>query len=351
MTLCCSPATLTRAAIAHGFDPGRGGRPSQDTLPGKGSNGNGTVTDPSSDACGYLLRKYDGSATTFNLRGLDGALLREVEPEAGASECVKDDIFRDGLLLASQHRSEGHQYYHSFTGHQRDLGSPTNTTDDLEYMHARYYGVKMGRLLSVDAGGPDAGLPGSWNRYSYAYDSSTELADPDGDAPTGVLTLPLAAGGTSAAAVCGALLATGAYGSSAAVMIYFVVAHAEPLGPAQVEQIQAVYRHPSPAAARRKREKAAKPVSSHPPADASGETTTPPPPPADQGGSDTGGRRTTRKANPDRQEKARKMLDELEERLKNAKTNAERRELRRFLKLWRSKLAESEEHARVYQHS
>ncbi len=394
MTQCCSCSPTPRAAIAHGPDPGSGGLPRQDPLPEKGSNGNATVTDPNSVACGHLLEKYDGGATTFNLRGLDSALRREVELEAGAYEWVKDYIYRDGLLLASQHRTEGHQHYHldhlgttrmltnrcgervkryellpygdtisapandtetrRFTGHQRDLGSPTNTTDDLEYMHARYYGVKMGRLLSVDPGEADAWIPGSWNRYSYAYNSPTVLADPDGEAPSAVLTLPLAAGGTSTAAVGGALLATGAYGASAAVMIYFVVAHAEPLGPAQVEQIQAVNCHTSPAEARRKRENPAKPVSSHPPADASGETTTPPPPPADPGGGRTG-RKVSRdqRDNADRRiEKARQRWREADSKPnKTPEDKAKVEKLRRELDRLIDKKKASEEHARWAQHS
>ena len=209
----------TRTVVAHGPDPGRGGLPSQDTLPEKGSNGNATVTDPSSFACGHLLEKYAGT-TTFTLRSLDGALLREVELKSGAYEWVEDYIYRDGQLLASQHRTEGHQHYHldhlgttrmltnrcgervkryelfpygdtisapandtetrRFTGHQRDLGSPTNTTDDLEYMHARYYGVKMGRLLSVDPGGGRARTPMQWNRYAYVSGNPMRRVDPDG---------------------------------------------------------------------------------------------------------------------------------------------------------------------------
>ena len=219
MTRCCSPSTTTRTVVAHGPDPGSGGLPRQDPLPEKGSNGNGTVTDPSSFARGQLLKKYAGT-TTFNLRGLDGALLREVELKAGAYEWVKDYIYRDGLLLASQHRTEGHQHYHldhlgttrmltnrcgervkryelfpygdtisapandtetrRFTGHQRDLGSPTNTTDDLEYMHARYYGVKMGRFVSVDPIGASLRHPQSHNRFAYVLGNPEKLVDPFG---------------------------------------------------------------------------------------------------------------------------------------------------------------------------
>ena len=214
---------MAGTAIAHGPDLGRGGLPRQDPLPEKGSNDNATVTYPSSFACGHLLEKYDGGTTTFNLRGLDGALLREIELKAGAYEWVKDYIYRDGLLLASQHRTEGHQHYHldhlgttrmltnrcgervkrfeqfpygdtisppandtetrRFTGHQRDLGSLTNTTDDLEYMHARYYGVKMGRLLSVDPiqeTKKATRRPQSWNRYAYVIGNPVKFIDPSG---------------------------------------------------------------------------------------------------------------------------------------------------------------------------
>lgn len=63
-----------------------------------------------------------------------------------------------------------------FTGHERD---DTN----LDYMHARYYGVGMGRFLSVD---PYLDLhkatryPQNWNRYAYVRNNPINLVDPDG---------------------------------------------------------------------------------------------------------------------------------------------------------------------------
>ena len=174
------------------------------------------------DASGERIveRNLTAGTTTFNLRGLDGALLREVELKAGAYEWVKDYIYRDGQLLASQHRTEGHQHHalshlgttrmltnrcgervkryelfpygdtitapandtetRRFTGHQRDLGSLTNTTDDLEYMHARYYGVKMGRFLALDLVGGRPRSPLSWNRYAYGRSNPHRFLDPDG---------------------------------------------------------------------------------------------------------------------------------------------------------------------------
>ena len=162
--------------------------------------------DADPNAMGRPYRISIGGTTTFNLRGLDGALRREY-------------IYRDGLLLASQHRSEGHQHYalshlgttrmltnrcgervkrydlfpygadtisapandtetRRFTGHQRDLGSPTNTTDDLEYMHARYYGVTMGRFVSVDPGfDVNTHAPRNWNFYALVRYNPTRYVD------------------------------------------------------------------------------------------------------------------------------------------------------------------------------
>jgi len=37
-----------------------------------------------------------------------------------------------------------------FTMHERDLGDLASLTDDLDYMHARYYGPMTGRFLSID---------------------------------------------------------------------------------------------------------------------------------------------------------------------------------------------------------
>ncbi|NLH12060.1 MAG: hypothetical protein GX464_12075, partial [Holophagae bacterium] len=114
MTRCCSPSTTARAAIALGSDSRRGGLPSQDPLPEKGSNGpDGQHRVLAYDASGERIveRNLTGGTTTFNLRDLDGALLREIELKAGAYEWVKDYIYRDGLLLASQHRTEGHQHH------------------------------------------------------------------------------------------------------------------------------------------------------------------------------------------------------------------------------------------------
>lgn len=65
-----------------------------------------------------------------------------------------------------------------FTGHERDLG--TNSSDALDYMHARYYSAAVGRFLSVDPilGKPE--LPQTWNRYSYVANNPLTRTDPAG---------------------------------------------------------------------------------------------------------------------------------------------------------------------------
>ena len=72
-----------------------------------------------------------------------------------------------------------------FTGHERDFAGLGNG-NDLDYMHARFYGPAMGRFLSADPvlGAPSS--PQSWNRYSYASNNPMTRTDPDGRC--GVLT-------------------------------------------------------------------------------------------------------------------------------------------------------------------
>jgi RHS repeat-associated protein len=72
-----------------------------------------------------------------------------------------------------------------FTGHERDLQNTTAGTnsdaDDLDYMHARYYNMHVGRFTSVDpARSWDPKAPQSWNRYGYALGNPLEYVDPDG---------------------------------------------------------------------------------------------------------------------------------------------------------------------------
>jgi RHS repeat-associated protein len=175
---------------------------------------------------------YDG---TFNwrwtVRSEDGKVLREFTSTndlstgalgVGSRQWVKDYVWRNGQLLATENRKAGggtvtehyhldhlgtprlvtdgtglklatHTYYAfgaelmgtpespeagmKFTGHERDI---TGNSDALDNMHARYYSALTGRFLSVDPVTGDAESPQSWNRYAYVRNNPINAIDPDG---------------------------------------------------------------------------------------------------------------------------------------------------------------------------
>ena len=165
------------------------------------------------------IATYTGNGNwQFTLRGLDGKVLREMTYQGTTWAWIRDHVWRDGQLLATVSPSGTEQFhldhlgtprvvtdasgnkigYHAyypfgeelnlgsdenplerlkFTGHERDtvLGS------SLDYMHARYSGMNMGRFLSVD---PKLGVkdrPQSWNRYAYVHNNPLNAIDPDGE--------------------------------------------------------------------------------------------------------------------------------------------------------------------------
>jgi RHS repeat-associated protein len=72
-----------------------------------------------------------------------------------------------------------------FTGHERDfnIGTSSENSNYLDYMHARYYSPTVGRFLSVD---PvlDTKVamtnPQGWNRYAYVRNNPMRWTDPTG---------------------------------------------------------------------------------------------------------------------------------------------------------------------------
>ena len=166
---------------------------------------------------------YDATAVkwTWRLRGVDNKVLREYRLQGGTWSWQKDHIYRGSSLLASDEPSIGirhfaldhlgtprlitsstgatvslHNYYPfgqeatsetqdaeimKFTGHERDTEF-TNALSSIDYMHARYYSVRLGRFLSVDPKltSGKMGLPQSWNRYSYTRGNPLNYYDPDG---------------------------------------------------------------------------------------------------------------------------------------------------------------------------
>jgi RHS repeat-associated protein len=174
------------------------------------------------------LWTFDGAAdeSRWTLRDLSGKVLRDFTFDWVAGEqrwrLSRDYIYRDGLLLAaitptetlhfsldhlgstrivtdaSRNRVGLHYYLPfgeewlvnpqasdseplKFTGHERDT-DPAGGTAPLDYMHARYYGGRTGRFLSVDPvlDSVEPSMPQSWNRYSYVMNTPLNLADPTG---------------------------------------------------------------------------------------------------------------------------------------------------------------------------
>jgi RHS repeat-associated protein len=72
-----------------------------------------------------------------------------------------------------------------FTGHERDFIERwnDNSSEYLDYMHARYYNLNWGRFLSVDPVlDQNAALksPQMWNRYAYVRNNPINATDPTG---------------------------------------------------------------------------------------------------------------------------------------------------------------------------
>ena len=165
-----------------------------------------------------------GAPSRWTVRDLDGKVLREFKNNAGTWSVERDYVHRDGTLLAAvtgtgavEHFHPDHlgtprlitttgaayQSYHvyhpygteattfnqdtermKFTGHERDLGNTSSTADDLDYMHARFYNMQIGRMLSFDRVGGNKRNPQSLNRFSYSLNNPLKFVDPDGNRPT-----------------------------------------------------------------------------------------------------------------------------------------------------------------------
>jgi RHS repeat-associated protein len=166
-------------------------------------------------------RNNGTNAIVVATRDLSAKVLRLQTKSGGSWTWTKDYVYRDGLHLASIDASAtkhfhldhlgsirritgagtpaavlaSHDYYPygmeacgttdwermKYTGHERDLQGTTSQTDDLDYMHARYYNPNIARLLSSDLGKPDARTPQSWNRFAYVQGNPLKYVDPEGE--------------------------------------------------------------------------------------------------------------------------------------------------------------------------
>ena len=204
-------------------------------------SGSNRTTIDAYTADGERIGTYDSTAPagiTYTLRGLDNKVLRVYRETGGVWSWVQDSVYRDGAPLATvdatgtRHFTLDHlgtvrlvtnasgsqvalHTYMPFgqegtnatqdtertkyTGHERDLRDTSNTTDDLDYMHARYYNPNVARFLSVDPGRDvDPKVPQAWNMYAYVRNNPVNQTDPDGNAVNLLWDIPdLAIGAVS----------------------------------------------------------------------------------------------------------------------------------------------------------
>jgi RHS repeat-associated protein len=94
--------------------------------------------------------------------------VRDVMDNSGA---VKDSIAYDGFGNITSESNSSYRGWYAWTGRQRDVAT------GLQYNNARWYGSLMGRWLTEDPSGFDAG---DSNLYRYVNNAPTGATDPSG---------------------------------------------------------------------------------------------------------------------------------------------------------------------------
>ena len=121
----------------------------------------------------YTLTDHLGNVVALSTTG--GALV--------ANSLARFDPFGNYRTLPSTNPGTTN---HGFTGHRHNnTGAYPTLNVGLIYMNARYYLPEVGRFISADTIVPEPGNPQSYNRYSYALNSPTNLIDPSGHRPIG----------------------------------------------------------------------------------------------------------------------------------------------------------------------
>lgn len=90
-----------------------------------------------------------------------------------------EDVPADGSWRTIGRGYAGDNVRQKFTGYERDYET------GLDYAQARYFAPAQGRFASVDPllASARAGVPQTWNRYTYALNNPLRLTDPTGLAP------------------------------------------------------------------------------------------------------------------------------------------------------------------------
>lgn len=167
---------------------------------------------------------YKSARQTWSLRGVDNQVLRDFDFGSAGWAVKEDYIRRNGALLATVSGSVTKHYaldhlgtprlvtdaaaikigtrtYFPFgeeiapdrndgmkgermqvTGHERDNNDTATGKQfgDLDHMHARFYGPRIGRFLSLDPLSGSSSLPQSLGRYAYVLNNPMRYTDPTG---------------------------------------------------------------------------------------------------------------------------------------------------------------------------
>jgi len=168
----------------------------------------------------------DGTSTMLTLRGPTGQVASELTYDGTNWRWSKDYVYRDVLLLSSVSATTGVVNYAldhlgsprlatnrcgeqtnlfitnpfgkdkesypqaaermRFTIHERDIGDPTKTSDDIDNMHSRSYLPYLARFTSVDLVRGEVRSPQSLNLFAFVRGNPVSRLDPLGladDAP------------------------------------------------------------------------------------------------------------------------------------------------------------------------
>ena len=126
----------------------------------------------------FLGRQRIAQVTSSGTRYFHGDHLgsvRRVSTGAGASEKAYD-FFPYGLPVPG---SAGQERLW-FGGYELEHQNTSDYTDDLYFLHARWYFPYMGRFLSPDPVRGDPAQPQSLNLYAYVRGNPLNAVDPDG---------------------------------------------------------------------------------------------------------------------------------------------------------------------------